>query len=317
MVCEKCGKDIPGGSAFCPSCGEIVAPPRKRSGDTEELFPTMMPPVETPVENPPPPPTPQPDPKAATKPDNTPAPPPNPNPNPNPTPTPAPAPAPNSEKKKRRAAVWIVLAVLLVLGLVVGILFVAGAFDRDNDKDDDNNDIVQTDPDLSAETCEALAQEFVIAQEFNDSQSRIQMSLYDYHGRMRDSAVNTYGDEEAFFQQMSDNLGVKITDWDKLYNEMYNDTLISADETFGSYTISTAVLNTQSLTQSAIEQYVTDLVTLYGDYVDADGIAAVSQGYLVTVNIEIDGDEKDYIATYDVCLLRYNGEWKVASYTVS
>ena len=105
MFCNKCGTQLPDGSAFCGNCGNRLAP----VAPVAPVAPAAPVAVEAPAPAPAPAPVYQ-QPVA-----------------------PAPAPAP---KKQSNAVLIAVIAVVAVAAIVIGVLFGTGAFDKDDDKDD-------------------------------------------------------------------------------------------------------------------------------------------------------------------------------------
>ena len=208
-------------------------------------------------------------------------------------------------KKTNKGLLWIIIAVatIAVAAVVVGIFYFM--------------------PEKEAEpnAYEKVATQFVEAYRNRDKITQFDLLIYDARTQWEDKLIAEHGSEEAFcklVQEQADRQGIEFTinSFDDYLRDYHKQDLIYKQESYGEYTLTTAVAGSEKLSSSEAFDPITNTAGAVGAPYFADGLAnTIHEVYRVTVDMTIDGTIKDLSEQYQVYMVNHDGQWKVLSYT--
>ena len=167
-----------------------------------------------------------------------------------------------------------------------------------------------------------VAEEFLEAYYLRDYVKQYSMTFFDARQRREDALIQQEGSAEAFFayaqKQAKDehNLDVSIQSFDDYFNAYHQFYLESAKDVYGAYTMEVKTTAVKKLEGSILATFIDkQLEALDEKYVDVNAYRAITDAYLLTVNIAIDGEKKDYNENYLVYVVYHNSRWWVAEHS--
>ncbi len=119
------------------------------------------------------------------------------------------------------------------------------------------------------------------------------------------------GDEEKFFEDMSDYLEEDIASWKDYYRYEHDKKMDELEEKYYSYTISTEVQSVKEISLKKLE-YDISLSEVERDHgFDKETISAFKE---VKVKLKIKGEDRTDRVIYTIYMGKQNGLWKVIEY---
>ncbi len=200
--------------------------------------------------------------------------------------------------KKSNKILVSIIAVVLMVALVVAGVFVV--------------------PKFFGESYEDVAKNYGLAYAEADliEASKYCLSSYvEAYDKVVDYSCSEYEmTREDFFEVLSEQYGEKITDIDQLFAIMKEEAVTYLQEEYGNYTISAKIAGSEEMSAESItelKEYITedqgyDYPSMF-EGVDADKISA---GYIVEVELTINGTESTDTESQEVTVVKYNGKWK-------
>lgn len=209
-------------------------------------------------------------------------------------------------ENKKRTAWWIVaIAVVAVAATVVSLVFFLKPEDKPQNLD----------------AYEEVAERFLEAYYLRDRDTQFSMTFYNARQKWIDQVVADNGSEEAFFaeaQKQADERGIEanVTSFDSYFDAYHRFYLADAKNIYGEYSVTVKATDSKKLDAETLNEYRDrQLSAIDAKYIDADAFNAVTEAYLVTVNIQIHGEKKDYSENYLVYLVWHNQQWLVVSHS--
>ena len=207
---------------------------------------------------------------------------------------------------KQTTMILRVLATLLALAMVCGLCACGG---------DDT-------PVAPSGDFEQVAEEFLEAYYLRDYVKQYSLMFYNARQRREDTLIKQEGSAEAFFayaqKQAKDehNLDVNIQSFDDYFNAYHQFYLASAKDVYGDYTMKVDTTAVKKLEGTILTEFINkQLEAIDKKYVDEDAYRAITDAYLLTVNLTIDGEKKDYNENYLVYMVYHDGQWLVAEHS--
>lgn len=171
-------------------------------------------------------------------------------------------------------------------------------------------------------TAEDLATTFISAYYLKDMLTHFPLCIYDARQEWEDRMLKDHKTEEAFcavVQQQADDKGlsVDIRSFDDYLAAFHQRMLDQMQEAYGEHTVSATVASSVKLDETALAAYL-DKVRggTYSNYVDEAKLKAVTEGYLLVVDLRVDGEISDHYESYKVYAVLCDGQWMVAGHTV-
>lgn len=202
-------------------------------------------------------------------------------------------------KKKRKYIIPVAAGLLAVIIAASIVFFVLPLFDADD--------------------YESVVMEYVKAYAQGDVRAIGEVSVCDlrsfYEMQLETDSGGDEAKKEQFFKEASDYYGKDIKNLDDYIDAAIDENQKGIKEYYGEYTLKTTVLSVKELEEEALESLKTAIdeeksgegLSLYMD-VDTSLITA---GYLVEVEVTIDGEENDSTNTEKCTIVEYGGVWKV------
>ena len=207
---------------------------------------------------------------------------------------------------KQTTMICRALAALLVLAMVCG-LCACGSDDA---------------PVTPSGDYEQVAEEFLEAYYLRDYVKQYSLMFFNARQQREDNLIKQEGSAEAFFafaqKQAKDehDLDVNIQSFDDYFNAYHQFYLASAKDVYGTYTMEVKTTAAKKLEGSILTEFINkQLGAIDEKYVDEAAYRAITDAYLLTVNITIDGEKKDYNENYLVYMVYHNNQWWVAEHS--
>lgn len=210
------------------------------------------------------------------------------------------------------------LAMLLAAAM---LLTLCACGDKAADKDTNPSETAPSTLEAPA-TADEVATTFLRAYYFRDYITRFSLTFYDARRQWEDNAIQREGSAEAFFaltQQQAAEKGitVEIRSFDDYYKRFHQFSLDDTYNVYGENEVSVTVTESKKMTADELNEFRDkQLGALDEKYVDEDAYYAVTEAYVMTVKIVIDGTKKDYSESYRVYLVNHNGQWLVADHSI-
>ena len=167
-----------------------------------------------------------------------------------------------------------------------------------------------------------VAEEFLEAYYLRDYVKQYSLMFFDARQRREDALIQQEGSAEAFFtyaqKQAKDehNLDVNIQSFDDYFNAYHQFYLASAKDVYGDYTMNVDTTAVKKLEGAILTEFINkQLGAIDEKYVDEAAYRAITDAYLLTVNLTIDGEKKDYNENYLVYMVYHDGQWWVAEHS--
>lgn len=200
-------------------------------------------------------------------------------------------------KKSNKLLVCIVAAVVMVALVVAGVFVVPKFFGGNYEDVAKNYGIAYAEADL------VKASEYCLC------------SYVDAYNKMVDYSCEEYEmTREEFFELLSEQSGDKVESVEQLFVIMKEEAVTYLQEEYGTYTITAKVAGTEEMSAVSVEElreYISedqgyDYPSMF-EGVDADKI---SEGYIVELEVTINGSKSTDTETQEVTVVKYNGKWK-------
>lgn len=182
---------------------------------------------------------------------------------------------------------------------------------------DDNPQMSHTPSDY-----ETVAETFLEAYYTRDRATYYSLMFFDARRQWEDSVIASNGSAEAFFaeaQKQADDKGIaaSVDSFDSYYAAYHQFIKTDLLNIYGTYTLTTTATDSKKLEGDILNEYRDkQLNAIDNDYIDADALLAVTDAYLVTVQLHIDGEKKTLNENYLVYLLYHDGAWRVLSHSI-
>ena len=162
---------------------------------------------------------------------------------------------------------------------------------------------------------EEAAEKFAKAMIENDVKALYGMWCYNAEKLMKESVEEYAEDEDEMFEMFEYVYGAEIESWDDLYDAMQESTEEDLIDTYGEdYKIKVEIDDEDKMDEGDIDDVKDALEDDYEDYIDEDKLDKVKKGYIYTVIVTIEGEEDEQEFEYEVSVIKYDGEWKIADY---
>ncbi len=143
-----------------------------------------------------------------------------------------------------------------------------------------------------------------------DLKTAVSLCAYDF----KEYRLSSYdGDEEAFFEDMSDQFDADVSSWNDFYKAFDTNTAEGLEDEYGKYKITVEATKTKDVSvRSVLEDYEWLIENLESstDF-DSDKI---SDAKLVTVKTKIVGEDDMERSKLEVCMVKIGGSWRVLSF---
>ena len=188
----------------------------------------------------------------------------------------------------------------------------------------DNKDTTPTEEERVLEapgSADEFAHTFVRAYYTRDYATRFAMTFYNSRQQWEDDAIKGHGSAEEFFtyaQSQADERGIEadVDSFDSYYHFYHKFYLNEILNNFGPYTMSFETTESVRMSEEELNTFRDKILGAINEkYIDAEAFHTVTEAYVVTVTIHVDGEKKDYTEKYIVDVINYNGQWMVASHT--
>ena len=211
---------------------------------------------------------------------------------------------PTATETKKRFPWWIIaVSVVAVAAIAVGAIFLLQPADK---------------PKTSYQE---VAETFVEAYYLRDRNTQFSLTFYNARQQWIDTAIADNGSEEAFFaeaQKQADDRGIdaKVTGFDSYFDAYHQFYLTDAKNVYGEYTVTVQMTDSKKLDDALLNDYrEKQLDAIDPKYIDADAFNAVTEAYLLTVNLHVAGEKKDLNENYLVYVVYHNDQWLVVSHS--
>ena len=176
-------------------------------------------------------------------------------------------------------------------------------------------------PDVPSTNYEQVAEEYVKAYFLRDFATRFSLTFYEARRHWEDGAIEDNGSAEAFFaeaQKQAAEKGIEVTvdSFDSYYAAYHQFILKDCQDIYGEYTITVKATESRKLEGDLLSELVeTQLGAIDENYIDEDALRAVTDAYMVSVQLEIDGEKKEHSAGYSVYVVYHNKSWLVLTHS--
>lgn len=133
-----------------------------------------------------------------------------------------------------------------------------------------------------------------------------QLSAYDW----RNEKLQGYEDEDAFFEDMSEEYDADIRSWQDYYRALNEYGREVLDDYVGKYSAEMDVTKVRDISVDKLRgdlSYHIKKLEEHGSF-DADKITAAKK---ITVKVKLKGEERTVRYTYDMYLVKVSGAWKI------
>lgn len=168
---------------------------------------------------------------------------------------------------------------------------------------------------------EQVAERFIEAYYLRDYATRFSLTFYEARRHWEDGAIADNGSAEAFFaeaQKQAQEKGVEVTvdSFDSYYTAYHQFILQDCQDIYGDHTVTVKATESKKLESDLLAELVnTQLEAIDADYIDEDALRAVTDAYMVSVTLTIDGEKKEHTADYSVYVVWHNNNWWVLTHS--
>lgn len=164
-------------------------------------------------------------------------------------------------------------------------------------------------------TAESVALKFVKATADFDAKTASRYLAYDI------KAINLYnndceGDEDAFFDKMSDDYDEDIRSWNDYFKAMHDSNVEDFIDLCGDYTISCEVSRTKDISEKKVKDYYSYELSKYEKRAGLD-IDDIGAGKIITVKGKYETEDEGIVRfTCEVVVVKCSSAWKVLDYNM-
>lgn len=169
---------------------------------------------------------------------------------------------------------------------------------------------------------EQVAEEYIEAYYLRDYAKRFSLTFYEARRHWEDNTIAENGSAEAFFaeaQKQAEAKGIDVTvdSFDSYYAAYHQFILKDCADIYGEgYEMTVKATESTKLAGDPLTELVeTQLGAIDKDYIDEVALRAVTDAYMVSVQLEIDGEKKAHSASYTVYLVCHNKSWWVLTHS--
>lgn len=171
----------------------------------------------------------------------------------------------------------------------------------------------------------AVAEAFISAYCQHDRLTYFPMYCYDHRGAELAKIIANGQTEAEFCAEAKRQLEAKeeldldmpINSFDDFLAAKYEADKIYKKDAYGAYTVTVKALGSEPLDATTLNDTRSALMARWDEKCfDVDAMNAITDGHIVTVEIFIDGEKKDWLEHYRVLIVPYKGEWRVLSHSI-
>ena len=144
-----------------------------------------------------------------------------------------------------------------------------------------------------------------------DIHTQEKLTAYDW----RNETIQSYKDEDDFFEAMSDQYGEDVKSWGSYYRAVNKDAKESVEDYVGKYSKTVSVTKVRDISVKKLQDDMQSFINRLekNGSIDADKISAAKS---ITVKMKIKGEEQTIRNTYDMYLVKIGMAWEVLDYDV-
>lgn len=165
-----------------------------------------------------------------------------------------------------------------------------------------------------ANSPKAVAMAYVQAQIMADSETLFPLFAYDYEAAEHARLAKTFGSEENIFAAVSRQEGADIQSWNDYYRLARERAEQRLKDRYGdNYSLTVRAIEQKEMEAATVSEHTARLMNYVftKDFVDTTKLAEVKEGFIVTVELKVKGKADESERTYDIPVVKYDGQWKV------